>query len=543
MRSISTATQKISPWSPLRHSLFRALWIAAVASNVGTWMQNVGAEWLMTTLAPRPIMLGLMQAAENAPLFLLALPAGALADILDRRRLLLVTQAWMLVAAVALGFLTLFGLTTPWVLLALTFLLGLGAALNAPAWQAIVPELVDRDELPLAISLNSVAFNIARAVGPALGGLIVAAAGPWAVFFLNSASFIGVLFVLYRWRRRPIESISPAERVMGAMRAGLRYVRHAPDLKAVLVRTAVFGACASALWALLPLVAGVELGRGAFGYGMLLGGLGLGAIAAAMILPTLRRRLTINRLVVVGSLIFAFTTFTLAIVQSFILLCLVMIIGGIAWMSVMSSFNIGVQTIVPEWVRARALAIYLLVFYGSLTGGSLIWGAVANRIGIRDTLLSAAAMLVVGLLVGLRYRMRIGGELNLEPSLHWTEPAVVVEPELDAGPVLVLTEYQIDPKDSLQFLETMAEMGRIYQRDGASQWGVFHDPAFPGRYMNTFLVESWAEHLRQHARVTMEDRAVQQRARAFHKGDSPPRVSHLIAEDTRKFRRRRNGLR
>jgi hypothetical protein len=373
--------------------------------------------------------------------------------------------------------------------------------------------------------------------------LIVAAAGPWAVFFLNSASFVGVLFVLYRWQRQPIESISPAERVMGAMRAGLRYVRHAPDLKAVLVRTAVFGSCASALWALLPLIARLELGRGALGYGMLLGGLGLGAIAAAMILPTLRRTLTINRLVVVGSLIFAFTTFTLAIVQSFILLCLVMIIGGIAWMSVMSSFNIGVQTIVPEWVRARALAIYLLVFYGSLTGGSLIWGAVANRIGIRDTLLSAAAMLVVGLLVGLRYRMRIGGELNLEPSLHWTEPAVVVEPELDAGPVLVLTEYQIDPKDSLQFLEAMAEMGRIYQRDGASQWGVFQDPAFPGRYMNTFLVESWAEHLRQHARVTMEDRAVQQRARAFHKGDSPPRVSHLIAEDTRKFRRRRNGLR
>src|SRR2546423_5830569 len=294
-----TATERAevrqpSAWSPLSQSLFRALWLAAVASNIGTWMHNVGADWLMTSLAPSPLMVGLMQTAENAPLFLLALPAGAMADIVDRRRLLLFTQGWMLVSAVALGLLTLFGLTTPWVLLLLIFSLGLGAALNAPAWQAIMPELVPRSELAAAVSLNSVAFNIARAVGPALGGFVVAAVGSWAVFLLNSLSFLGVLFVLYRWQREPEESISPTERVVGAMRAGVRYVRHDPDLRAVLVRTGVFVSCASALWAMLPLVARQQLGLGALGYGVLLGGLGAGAILAAFILPTVPRRIPIN---------------------------------------------------------------------------------------------------------------------------------------------------------------------------------------------------------------------------------------------------------
>ena len=386
-----------SPWSPLRLSLFRALWVAAVASNVGTWMHNVGAEWLMTTLAPTPIMVALMQTAENSPTFLLALPGGALADIVDRRRLLLFTQTWMLVAAVALGVLTLTGLTTPWVLLTLTFMLGLGAALNAPAWQAIVPELVPRTELPLAVSLNSVAFNIARAVGPALGGLLVAAIGSWAVFFLNSLSFVGVIYVLYRWRREPVESISPTERVMGAMRAGLRYARHAPELRAVLVRTVVFVSCASALWALLPLLARQELGMGALGYGVLLGGLGAGAIVGAFVLPKARRSLSTNALVGCGTLLFAAATAALAYVHAFALLCAAMVFGGVAWMTTMSSFNIGVQTVVPEWVRARALAVYLLSFFGTMAAGSAVWGAVAERAGVPPALLCASAGLVTGL--------------------------------------------------------------------------------------------------------------------------------------------------
>lgn len=522
-------TGNSSTWGPLREPVFRALWIAAVASNVGTWMQNIGAEWLMTTLAPFPVMVALMQTAENSPTFLLGLPAGALADIVDRRRLLLVTQAWMLLAATALGVLTLAGLTTSWILLALTFVLGLGSAMNAPAWQAIVPEIVERSELPAAISLNSVAFNIARAIGPALGGFLVAAIGSGAVFLLNAASFVGVMLVLYRWRRTPVESISPTERVLGAMRAGLRYVRHAPELQAVLVRTAAFVTCASALWAMLPLFARQELGRGALGYGVLLGGLGSGAVLAATVLNRLRQRLSPEQLTIAGTILFAAVTAAIAYIRVFPLVFVAMVAGGIAWMTLMSGFNTAVQTVVPSWVRARALAVYLFVFFGGMAAGSAVWGAIAGQIGIPRTLLCAAAALVAGLLTAFRFQMKRAENLDLEPSLHWSDPAVVIEPHPEHGPVLVVVEYRIDPTRAIEFIAAMDEMKTIVKRDGASRWGLFNDPGDPARYVETFLVESWAEHIRQHARITGEDRAVQEHVRSFHVSDSPPVVSHLIA--------------
>ena len=383
--------RQVSAWSPLSQPLFRALWIASVASNVGTWMQNVGAEWLMTNLAPTPFMVALMQTAESAPLFLLALPAGALADIVDRRRLLLVTQSWMLAAA-ALALLTLMGVVNSWLLLILTFALGLGAALNAPVWQAVIPELVSREELPSAVSLNSVAFNIARAVGPALGGFIVAAIGSWAVFLLNAASFLGVLSVLYRWQRARRESVWPTERVVGAMRAGLRYVRYAPELRAVLVRTAVFISCGSALWAMLPLLARRELGLGAVGYGVLLGGLGAGAVLAAFILPKVRQKISIDLMIACMIFLFAIVNLTLAYLRIFWLLFCAMIAGGVAWMTIMSSFNIAVQSVVPSWVRARRLLACLLWRHGGWKrflgyGGDAYWNSarlVVRSVGARS---------------------------------------------------------------------------------------------------------------------------------------------------------------
>jgi MFS family permease len=524
------AERQSSTWSPLRLPLFRALWLAAVASNVGTWMHNVGAEWLMTTLAPTPFVVALMQTAETAPTFLLALPAGALADIVDRRRLLLFSQAWMLCAAVALAASSLAGITSPTVLLLLTFSLGLGAAMNAPAWQAIVPELVPRDELTSAVSLNSVAFNIARAVGPALGGLVVAAAGPWAVFLLNSFSFVGVILVIYRWRRERVESISPTERVAGAMRAGLRYARHAPELRNVLVRTGVFALCASALWAMMPLVARAELGLGAFQYGMLLGCLGAGAVAGVFVLSWARRVVPLNLMVALGTVVFAGATAALGYVRVYWLLCGAMLCGGVAWMTTMSSFNVSVQTVVPEWVRARALALYLLVFFGALAAGSAAWGATAERAGLHPTLFAAAAALLLGLVVTPFFPLRGGEGLDLSPSLHWSEPTFVHEPPPEDGPVLVTVEYLIDPTRSYEFSRVMQQSKRIARRDGATQWGLFADPAQPGRYLETFLVESWGEHMRQHARVTHEDRAVHELLRSFHTGDTPPVVSHLVAE-------------
>jgi MFS family permease len=514
--------------------LFRAIWLASVASNIGTWMHNVGADWLMTSLAPSPWMVALMQTAENAPLFLLALPAGALADIVDRRRLLLYTQGWMLLSAISLAVLTLMGLTTPWVLLILIFCLGLGSALNAPAWQAIIPELVPRSELPAAVSLNSVAFNIARAVGPALGGLVVAAVGSWAVFLLNSLSFVGVIIVLYRWRREDVESISPTERIAGAMRAGLRYVRHDPALQAVLVRTGVYVSCASALWAMMPLVARKQLGLGAGFYGVLLGGLGAGAILAAFILPALRRRFSVNVLVSAGTITFAGATAALATIRIFPLLCLAMIFGGIAWMTLMSSFNVIVQTIVPRWVRARVLATYMLVFFGGMALGSAVWGVIATHLGVSETLLCAAGALLAGLGAAYFFPLRAGEQLDLEPSLHWPDPVYVNEPQPHEGPVLVTVAYTIDPARAPDFVSAMREVKRLQQRNGAVRWGLFADPAAPTHYLETFLVESWAEHMRQHARVTMEDRILQDRASSFHLGPGPPLVTHLIAEDISK---------
>lgn len=519
-----------SAWSPLRQPLFRSMWIAAVTSNIGTWMHDVGAVWLMTSLTPSPLMVALMQTATSLPFFLLALPAGALADILDRRRLLLIMQGWMLAVAAVLGVLTLVGAATPWLLLALTFALGLGAAMNTPAWQAITPELVSRDELPAAVALSGVGINLARAVGPAVGGVIVAAAGSGAVFLLNAASFVGVLLALYWWRRSPRQSALPAEHVIGAMRAGLRYVRHAPAVHAVLMRCGLFILGGSALWALLPLVARREMGLEAIGYGGLLGAMGAGAIAGAALLPRVRARLTVDLLVVGATVVFAAVSAMLAFVRDFWWLCGAMLAGGVAWIALMSSFNVAAQAAVPAWVRARGLALYLLVFQGGMAAGSALWGGVAARAGIDVALVCAAIGLVAGLAATRRYRLRTVEGLDLTPSVHWPEPTVAFETARDRGPVLVTVEYRIDPAHGSAFAEAMREVRRERLRDGARRWDLFRDANDPERYVETFLVESWDEHLRQHSRVTVADRAAETRARTLHRGDKPVVIAHLIAE-------------
>jgi MFS family permease len=505
------------------------LWIATVVSNVGTWMHNVGAAWLMTSLTASPTMIALVQAATSLPVFLVGLLAGALADIVDRRLLLLWTQGWMLASAAVLGILTLVGVTTPWVLLTLTFAIGLGTAMNAPAWQAIVPELVPRSELSAAVALNSTSFNLARAVGPALGGLIVAAAGTAAVFLLNAASFLGVLVVLYRWQRPQNASLLPPEHVFGAMRAGVRYVRHAPALHAVLLRVGSFIVCGTALWALLPLIAQQDLGLGAFGYGGLLGCLGLGAVAGAVLLPRVQQKVAINPLVAGATGLFAVTTLILAYVHSVVLVGAAMMAGGMAWMVLMSTFTVAVQTAVPAWVQARALAMYMLVFQGGMAMGSAVWGAVASHTSIPTALLGAAVGLIVGLTVMARYRLQPADDRDVTATLHVDEPVVARQPRPDDGPVLVLIEYRIAPEQARAFAHAMRALRLVRLRDGAFRWGLFGDTADLGRYIETFVVESWAEHLRQHERMTVVDRQVRNRAMAFHIGAAPPIVSHFIS--------------
>ena len=519
-----------SAWSPLHESVFRALWIATVVSNIGTWMQDVGEAWLMTSLTTSPVLVALVETAGSLPVVLVALPAGALADIVDRRRLLLVMQIWMFVAAGAMSILALMGQMSPSRLLSLTFLLGVGSAMSNPIWQAITPELVPSADLPAAITLSAVGINIARAIGPALGGLIVAASGPWAVFLLNAASFIGIMVVVYRWQPAPRKSKLPPEDILNGMRAGARYLRHSPELQTVLVRSGIFVICASALWALLPQQARRHLGLGSFGYGLLLGCIGFGALAGAWFLPRVRERLSTNQLVAAGTVVFALATGSLAYLHSFAVLAVTLAGGGVAWIAVLSSLNVSAQTVTPSWVRARVMAVYLLVFMGGLAAGSAVWGFVAARIGVSSALLFAAVGLLLGLVATLRYRLVGDQNLSLTPSLHWPEPVVLIDPESSEGPAVTLIEYRIDPNTAEEFLETMKEMRRIRQRDGAIRWNLLRDTADPERYIETFVTESWADHLRQHERVTAENREVEQRAQAFHLGPPPPKITHLIAE-------------
>jgi len=523
----AAAQEQGGAWSPLRLELFRALWLAALVSNVGTWMQNVAAVWYMTSLTPSPLMVALVQAATSLPVFLVGLPAGAVADIVDRRRLLLWTQGWMLAVAAALAVLTFAGLMTGWLLLALTFALGLGMAMNAPSWQAITPEIVPVPELPRAIALNALTVNIGRAVGPALGGFLVAAAGPAVVFILNAASFVAVLVVVYRWRRAPTTSILPAERLFAATRAGLRYARHAPALASVLIRTALFMLAASAFWALLPVIARSELGMDAIGYGVLLACVGGGATAGAALLPRVKKRLSADGLTALATGVFAVVSVLTALWRWVPGLWLVMVIGGLAWIAMMATLNSAAQTTVPSWVRARALGVYLVVFQGGLGLGSALWGAVAERIGTSLALALAGVALVAGLAAIPRWRL--GVTVDLTPSAHWPEPHVVAAPSLDSGPVYVQVEYRVDSMQAREFLAVVSELGGVRRRDGALAWSVYRDPADLERYVEIFLVESWVEHLRQHDRVTQADRTLEERVRRFHRGGSPPVVTHLVA--------------
>jgi MFS family permease len=531
----------MSAWSPLKQPAFRAIWIATLVSNIGTWMQNTGAAWLMTSLAPSSaIMVALVQTATNLPVFLLALPAGALADVVDRRRLLLFTQTWMLLCASVLGALTMTGYTTPWILLSLTLSLGLGGALNAPAWQAIIPELVPRHELPNAVALNSAGFNLARAVGPALGGLVVSALGTGPTFILNAVSFLGVLVVLFHWRRPVRESTLPAERMIAAIRTGVRYVRHAPALLVVFIRAGTFIICGCSITALLPLVARHQLMLEATGYGLLLGFFGAGAVTGAFVLPLVRQRISVDAMVALGTLLFSLSLVIMALVHQFAIVCGSLLISGAAWLTLLSSFTSNVQSLVPSWVRGRAMSVYMLIIFGGMAGGSPLWGAAAGLYGISNALLAAALGLVLGLAATARYRLSNFEDLDLSPSLHWPAPSLALPPRPEDGPVLVTVEYRIDPAQESNFAYSMRKLRNTRLRCGAIRWSLFVDAADPERYIESFIVESWMEHLRQHERVTMADKDIERAVHAFHKGNAPPRVTHFLTKGLPKGPKRKH---
>jgi MFS family permease len=516
-------------WSPLRLPVFRMLWIATLASNIGTWMHDVGAGWLMTSLSPSAVMVALVQTATTLPIFLLALPAGALADIVDRRRYLLVVQVWMAGVAALLAMLTLGGLTTAWTLVGLTFAMGLGTAMMMPAWAAVTPELVPRPQLQSAIALNSLGINVARAIGPALAGLLVAQFDTGAVFALNAVSYLGVIWVLAHWRRSAPASALPAEHFVAALRTGLRFARHAPELQSAVIRGVSFFLFASASWALLPLVARGLVNGGPEAFGILVAALGAGAVAGALLLPKLREKLSRDRLVAVASGAYALAMLALSLFDRLGPLAGVLAVAGMAWIAVLSSLQVAAQMALPNWVRSRGLAVFMACFMGSMALGSLLWGRLADYLSIETSLQAAAAGLLLAVLLSRRWRLGGFDDNDLTPSMHWPEPSVHDGVSPDRGPVLVTLEYDVRPEAAEDFLAAIRTLGRHRRRDGVFGWGVFEHAEQRHRWIESFCVDSWLEHLRQHERVTADDQALQDRINSYLQDGGIPRVEHYVA--------------
>ncbi|MGI8921790.1 MAG: MFS transporter [Solirubrobacteraceae bacterium] len=517
-----------TPWAPFRHRHYLVLWLAQFTSNIGTWMQTVGAQWLMVSLAAGPLMVALVQTAMSLPVVALALVSGAVGDIADRRRLLLASQSFMLVSAAVLAALTLAGITTPWMLLGLTFAIGLGQAMTGPSWQAIQPELVERDEISQAAALGSVNINVARAVGPAIGGAVVAGASAGAVFTANAASFLGVLGALRWWRREVPARALGAEHLRSAIRAGARYARHSRRLRAVLVRAALFVGFASALWALLPVVAHRELHLGSGGYGLLLADFGVGALLGAVALTRLRRRWSLDFLVAAATALFAAACLMLAWSPGVIVDAFALIAAGMGWIAVLGSLNGNAQTVLPNWVRSRGMALYILVFHGGQAAGAFVWGLVADQAGTRVALIGVAAGLIIGLPGALRYRLLPHGDLDVSPHPS-SELQLPIEPDPSAGPVLVTVDYRVPSVDHQEFLEIMQHVARSRRRTGAERWGLYRDAADPEVFVETFVVPTWEEHLRQRQeRRTVSDHRFEQRARAYLVEGEQTRTRHLF---------------
>jgi MFS family permease len=522
-----TATSSGS-FAPLRQTAFAVVWAATVLGNTGSFMRDVASSWLVTDLAAGPAAVSLIQAAGTLPIFLLAIPAGVLSDILDRRRFLIGVQILLAAVSASLMLLSSLGLMSVAALVGLTFVGGIGAALMGPAWQAIVPELVPAKEMKAAVALNSLGINIARSVGPAAGGLLLSAVGAAATYGVDVASYAFVIAALLWWKRPQKADDALSENFGGAFRAGLRYARASRPLHVVLLRAAIFFAFASAVWALLPLVARNLLGGDAGFYGILLGAVGAGAILGALLLPRLRNRLDADGLMLTAALVTAVVMGLLALAPPRMLALPLLLLLGTAWIVALTTLNGTAQAILPNWVRGRALAVYLTVFNGAMAAGSLGWGAVAEASGVPGALLIAAAGLAVVALVLHRVKLP-AGEADLVPSNHWPEPLLADPMPHDRGPVLILIEYQVAREHRAAFLSALHHLSAERRRDGAYDWGVSEDAADPERMLEWFMVESWAEHLRQHQRVSRADADVQDAVRRFHRGPEAPLVRHFLA--------------
>ncbi len=540
VETLIAAPHATSGLAPLRIPLFRDRWVASTISGLGTWMQDTAATWLMTALTGSPLLIALMQTAASLPVLLFGLFAGATADIFERRRLLIFWQAWQMAAVGLLAILALFGVIGTVALLALTFLMNIGSAMNNPAWQAIVPELVPHEQLPNAVSLAAASNNLARAVGPALGGLMVAAfvrasTGAGWVFALNAGSFAAVIWVLYAWKRKPLfKSALPAERILGSVETGLRFLRYAPALQAVFVRAFLFTFSVAAVWSLLSIVAAREFGHsgrvsGATGYGILNGSLGLGAVVAAVLLARVRARFSADRILAVASVQYIATLLVLGLVHNVWLDILFLIAGGFAWTSTMSTLNVSVQLSVPGWVQARALGMYQMVFQGGLALGSVVWGSVAEHTSVKVALVSSAVLMAVSLPLTLRLHVLRGTMPDMTPHVPTRPvPHLQLEPAPEDGPVRILVDYKVPVERYNEFVIAIHKLREARLRAGAIRWGVFRDGNDSERLEESFVMESWLDYLRSRERMTEADYALLQTVREIHKGDELPHVTHQV---------------
>jgi predicted MFS family arabinose efflux permease len=528
--------------SPFKSSLYRMLWIAALFSYVGAAMYDVGASWLMTSLAPNPLFVSLITTATTLPIFLFALPSGILSDIFDRRSILLITCAYMFTISTALGILTLVGLTTTTVLLILTFALGAGTTMIRTPIIPTMSGLVSRSELPNALTLSALASNIGRVIGPTFGGFIVAAIGPWAVFFLNSASFIGMMIVLSRLPRKPnvnyhhhqqLRSLPP-ENIIRAIRIQMRYIRYSQAAHVLIIRAGLFTLCSSALLSLLPLLAKRELGLDSTGFGLLLGSFGAGAIIGGIvILPRLRPKASVESLITVSIALLAIVTFTMGYIRVFDIVCIVMGLGGAAYITIISKFyTIGIKS-APKWIGARVLAVYLLILNGGLVVGSVIWGTVANTFGIPVTLSVASLALGATIVAKKRYSSTLLDDLDFTPaSDHWSlPPQSSVDPLQNENQALITIEYNnIDPKLSDEFEQSVRELGRKLRSEGMAYWELFQDPTDIGHYIEIRIADTWTDHIRQHEYVTKNVQVMENRIRELIKDCPQPIITHYIGK-------------
>ena len=515
---------------PLRGPVFRGLWAASLAANLTMWMNDVAAAWLMTQLTTSPVMVALVQTASTLPVFLLGLPSGAMADILDRRRYFAATQLWVAVNALVLAALSLAGMLTAPLLLLLTFSNGIGLAMRWPVFAAIVPQVVPRSQLPSALALNGISMNLSRVVGPVLAGGLLAAFSPAAVFVVNALLAVVAFVLILRWHSVPRSSTLPGERFVGAMRVGLNFAMQSPRFKVVLLRIFLFFLQSTGLMALLPLVAARLHGGGAGSFTLMLACVGAGAIVAALRFGQWRARFDRNEFVRYGTLVQAAMSCVVVLVPEIWVALPAMVVIGMAWISVANSLTISAQVAMPDWVRARGMSIYQMALMGGAAAGSLVWGQVASMVGVREAVFGAAAFGVVVLVLTRRLTVEGGAEIDFTPAPPRSAPSPSDTVGPDEGPVMVTLEYQIDPARAADFADVMQRTRRARLRQGALSWGLFRDVAEPGRYVEYFVDENWLEHQRRLERFTAFDAELRAQRLAFHLGAEPPQLHRYVGD-------------